>query len=641
MGPHLTGGAVVSPCGVSTSVVFVGLGATSDTKGAEVGSGEGSSRRQLSSSDGRGGDGEEVGPGTRGCGGKSGSRTGHGAPMITVAGTRRRRLCLPVVAIRRDEGRDEPPQNSTLRRQFDEFDRNRSGAIGEEELRRAVEKLRLPVSRKDVKEYVQKAGGRVTFDQFAEFTRGLEDRLHATFKELDKRQRGVVSKEVIPEALKRFNLPPRKVYQDDRLVSASVGKPPSEGFGFEDLRKYLLWARDAEEVVGSPARAGTAIDFGGDFDCNLPLALEKRGVMPNLRFPEVRTMRDVVAASISGAVARTVVGPLERMRIMQMVDPSLARQDPRVLLNRIRTAEGDRGLLRGNLLNVLRLYPAKLVEALVYRALTNRFDPTRQGTAGPAKKRGGADAAEGQRRQGWMMPDWQRNAIATLASTAGILTSYPIDTLRVAVQAPIRGLGAAAGAVTEAVRDTVGGVGGNGGRGVGGAGTPGTGGRGVGVVAGADGRGAGDIGRAIMRRRGVRGFYDGIAPQILRTIPYFILSGYAFSTVERWYKKRQGRADAEPGPVAIVLIATAAALCAQTALYPLETVQRRMQLQAAMGPAAGRVYSGMMDAVREIIRREGVGALYGGLAVNNLKLLPAAAVSFAIHNSARNLCDAY
>ncbi|GBG66948.1 hypothetical protein CBR_g74635 [Chara braunii] len=557
-----------------------------------------------------------------------------------------RRLCRPVVAIRQDENhdKDESGWRSTLKREFEQLDRSRTGVVGEEGLRRAAEKLRLPVSDKEVHMFAQKAGDRVTFDKFVEFATGIEDRLHATFRELDRRHIGVVSKEDIPEALRRLGITPRKVYQDDRLVSRSVGKAPSQGFGLEDLRMYLLWAKDADEVLSSRARARAAIDFGGDLDANMPLALETRAARPNLRV-EPQTMRDVLAASIAGAVSRTLVAPLERMKILQMVDPSLERQDPRALLDTIQIAEGYRGLYRGNLLNVLRLFPAKAVEAAVYRALANRFDPAMTRASQAGRERHHQEGIVPKGRTGNMketaeqgfLPDWQRNMMATVASTAGILTSHPIDTLRVATQAPIRGLGAAGAAAAATFRRSAGGLSGNGG-GVGGAGASGGG---IGGVGG-NRRGVVDTARAILKRGGAKGFYAGIGPHVLRAVPYLFLGGYVFTSLERWYKKKVGRPDVELGPIPVVLIATAAALCAQTALYPLETVQRRLQLQAAMGPAPGRVaYSGMMDAFRDIIRREGAGALYSGLAVNNMKLLPAAAISFAIHDSARNLCDAY
>ncbi|GBG66946.1 hypothetical protein CBR_g74633 [Chara braunii] len=645
---------------VPSPVVLVDLKTKVDSKGAGRGRADGSSDFLLSSSDGPQGSSEPMRVASNESGRRSRSRRCQ-PPLVgiptrrahlgegTVAGGIIRRLCLPVVATRQDEnhdkGKDESRWSSTLKRRFEELDPSRTGAIGEDELRRAAEKLRLPVSHKEVRVFVEKVGDRVTFDEFVKFATGMEDRLHATFRELDRRHTGIVSKEDIPEALRRLDIRPRKAYQDDQLVSRSVGKAPSQGFGFEDLRTYLLWAKDAEEVLDSGSRARAAIDFGGDLDCNLPLALETRAARPNLRFPELQTMRDVLAACISGAVSRTFVAPLERVKILQTVDPSLAVQDPRVLLDTIRVAEGDRGVFRGNLLNVLRLFPAKAVEGAVYRALADRFDPrkTRAAVAGwKGQREGGTpeeksqESQKKQHEEALLLPDWQRNVMATLASTAGILTSHPIDTLRVATQVPIRGL-VTPGTATATVASSVGSAGGVGGEVVevvaGGGGVGGLGGNGRGVV---------HTARAILKRRGAKGFYAGIGPNILRAIPYFFLTGYVFTSLERWYRKKVGRPDAELGPIPVVLVATAAALCAQTALYPLETVQRRLQVQAAMGPAAGRLaYSGMMDAFRDIISREGAGALYSGLAANNIKLLPAAAVSYAIHNTARNLCDAY
>jgi len=67
--------------------------------------------------------------------------------------------------------------------------------------------------------------------------------------------------------------------------------------------------------------------------------------------------------------------------------------------------------------------------------------------------------------------------------------------------------------------------------------------------------------------------------------------------------------------------------------YPLDLVRRRIQVQAFM-PGA-RQYGGMMDALRHIVREEGVRGLYKGMGACYLKVIPAMAISFAVNEQCR------
>jgi solute carrier family 25 (mitochondrial thiamine pyrophosphate transporter), member 19 len=74
-----------------------------------------------------------------------------------------------------------------------------------------------------------------------------------------------------------------------------------------------------------------------------------------------------------------------------------------------------------------------------------------------------------------------------------------------------------------------------------------------------------------------------------------------------------------------------ASIFAKSAVYPLDTVRKRLQVQ---GPTRARyvhrnipVYQGVFRTVKAIVTREGVRGMYRGLTVSLLKAAPASAVT--------------
>ena len=47
-------------------------------------------------------------------------------------------------------------------------------------------------------------------------------------------------------------------------------------------------------------------------------------------------------------------------------------------------------------------------------------------------------------------------------------------------------------------------------------------------------------------------------------------------------------------------------------------------------------YAGMVDAIGGVVRRDGVRALYAGLGVNVLKVVPSVSISFVVFEAARD-----
>jgi len=126
----------------------------------------------------------------------------------------------------------------------------------------------------------------------------------------------------------------------------------------------------------------------------------------------------------------------------------------------------------------------------------------------------------------------------------------------------------------------------------------------------------------IARERGVGALYAGISATLLGVAPYAGLKFGAYealkATIGGCFELREDELRAWQRVAAGAL----AGLLAQTAVYPLDVVRRRMQTHEGSGAA----YRSPLHALRTIAREEGVRrGLYRGLTLNYLKTMCAAA----------------
>jgi len=128
--------------------------------------------------------------------------------------------------------------------------------------------------------------------------------------------------------------------------------------------------------------------------------------------------------------------------------------------------------------------------------------------------------------------------------------------------------------------------------------------------------------RKIMREEGgVRGLYRGLVTTAVGVAPYV---GINFAA----YEFLRG-VITPPGKNSVVRKLSCGALAgtvSQTLTYPFDVLRRKMQVTGMKGGAVK--YSGALDALRSILRVEGVAGLYRGLWPNLLKVAPSIATSF-------------
>ena len=135
--------------------------------------------------------------------------------------------------------------------------------------------------------------------------------------------------------------------------------------------------------------------------------------------------------------------------------------------------------------------------------------------------------------------------------------------------------------------------------------------------------------RDITRHEGPKGFYRGLSAGIGQIVPYMGLFFALYESFKPLFAGVQlpleslGSGEAVAGVAASVL--------SKTAVFPLDTVRKRLQVQ---GPTRSKfgggkipTYDGVGGTLKAILKREGVRGLYRGLSVGLLKAAPASAVT--------------
>ena len=129
---------------------------------------------------------------------------------------------------------------------------------------------------------------------------------------------------------------------------------------------------------------------------------------------------------------------------------------------------------------------------------------------------------------------------------------------------------------------------------------------------------------------GARGFYQGSAAAIISIIPHMGLFFYSFEKLK--VAILVGKlSDFLPIQTGNALAGALASVIAKTALFPLDTVRKRLQVQ---GPTRELyfnrnipLYKGIISTISTILRREGSRGLYKGLPLGLIKSAPTSAIT--------------
>ncbi|EME40742.1 hypothetical protein DOTSEDRAFT_74320 [Dothistroma septosporum NZE10] len=347
---------------------------------------------------------------------------------------------------------------------------------------------------------------------------------------------------------------------------------------------------------------------------------QKGGRSRNIQRQSVEyAVRSGVAGGLAACAAKTVVAPLDRVKILfQANNPQFQKytgtwSGALKAMRDIYLTNGPSGLFRGHSATLLRIFPYGGIKFLAYEQIRAVVIP--------------GEAQETHAR---------RFAVGSAAGLASVFLTYPLEVIRVRLawetktskrmsvrdickiiyneHAPLPKVGVestnlpkTAVAAVEATQATI---------------------------------------KAATPSTGLGNFYRGFTPTVWGMLPY---AGASFLTHDaagdfmrlpqfaEWTllpmseRSQKQLAPGKPAPLvwwAELITGAVAGFVSQTVSYPLEVIRRRMQVGGVVGDGHRLT---MIEVAQSITREKGFRGFFTGLGIGYVKVVPMAATSFYVY----------
>ncbi|THG00433.1 hypothetical protein TEA_024971 [Camellia sinensis var. sinensis] len=128
------------------------------------------------------------------------------------------------------------------------------------------------------------------------------------------------------------------------------------------------------------------------------------------------------------------------------------------------------------------------------------------------------------------------------------------------------------------------------------------------------------------KESGIRGLYRGVAPSLYGIFPYSGLKFYFYEEMKGCVPEKHKK------DITVKLVCgSVAGLLGQTFTYPLDVVRRQMQVQRLSASNSGDM-KGTMESLVMIVQRQGWKQLFSGLSINYIKVAPSVAIGFTVYD---------
>lgn len=288
--------------------------------------------------------------------------------------------------------------------------------------------------------------------------------------------------------------------------------------------------------------------------------------------------KELLAGGLAGGFAKTVVAPLERLKILfQTRRTEFRSAGLSGSVRRIAKTEGLLGFYRGNGASVARIIPYAGLHFMSYeeyrRLIMQAFPNV------------------------WKGPTLDLMA-GSLSGGTAVLFTYPLDLIRTKL----------AYQIVSPTKLNVSGM----------------------VNNEQVYRGIRDCLSKTYKEGGIRGLYRGVAPTLFGIFPYAGLKFYFYEEMKRHVPE-----DYKKSIMAKLTCGSVAGLLGQTFTYPLEVVRRQMQVQNLTASEEAEL-KGTMRSMVLIAQKQGWKTLFSGLSINYIKVVPSAAIGFTVYDTMKS-----
>lgn len=147
------------------------------------------------------------------------------------------------------------------------------------------------------------------------------------------------------------------------------------------------------------------------------------------------------------------------------------------------------------------------------------------------------------------------------------------------------------------------------------------------LMVGSSGHSTTEVFNNIIQTDGWKGLFRGNFVNVIRVAPSKAIELFAYDTVNKKLSPAPGEQPKLPIPASLIAGACAG-VSSTLCTYPLELVKTRLTIQRG-------VYNGIVDAFLKILREEGPGELYRGLAPSLIGVIPYAAANYFAYDTLR------
>ena len=498
---------------------------------------------------------------------------------------------LRVSCLRRGVRKPWQERESRLRELFNRIDSTEAGSIGQDDLEKFAQSLRMP--RAFVHEFISEASsrqdddetGKVNFEEFAAFVRSKEIALEEAFDSLDTDDEGKITGKKMKQSLRTLTLRSGRNNTRKRIARKGIENmcryiSDDTVLNANDFRDLLVLIPSGQLETVTPYYMKVGLDIG-----------PRRLPIPDKR-KEGAPWGHLIAGGISGIVSRTVSSPLNviAIRIAATSEATIAAANAaagtvcatsaaagaQMTITNGATAhafqtlgsgftsiwakEGFRGFFKGNMASSIASVPGKAIDFFAYDFYKKLL--TKGGDRDPE--------------------NWERFAAGALAGMTSDTIMYPLDVISTRIS--LNRTRDARNSLMQMVN--------------------------------------------VVKETGLRGCYAGWSAAMIGVIPYAGISFGAYDTFKSQYKKIQKIDEDESiGSGPTLMCGLMAGWLASTVSYPLYYCTVR--LQAGQVPL---LPNGKLPRVDQLIvntvRTCGWRDLFRGYLPSSLKLMPQAGFSF-------------